>query len=201
MKYIDTVLSWVWRLLYLNILWILFSLPLITVFPSTLSLFKMTNQVISTKGQEPSFKLFKQLFREYFWRSYSFALAVLLFFAMVWLDINILHLDMGLLSEIWFYMIIVLAMIGFAVIQFTLYLMVSINLRMRDSWALGFVLTVRYPFHSVLMLIVYVLISLLFLLQTGLGLLFVGSLLSLLVSLIARHALSQFEQQVLEQSS
>lgn len=201
MKYIDTVLSWVWRLLYLNILWILFSLPLITVFPSTLSLFKMTNQVISTKGQEPSFKLFKQLFREYFWRSYSFALAVLLFFAMVWLDINILHLDMGLLSEIWFYMIIVLAMIGFAVIQFTLYLMVSMNLRMRDSWALGFVLTVRYPFHSVLMLIVYVLISLLFLLQTGLGLLFVGSLLSLLVSLIARHALSQFEQQVLEQSS
>lgn len=201
MKYIDTVLSWVWRLLYLNILWILFSLPLITVFPSTLSLFKMTNQVISTKGQEPSFKLFKQLFREYFWRSYSFALAVLLFFAMVWLDINILHLDMGLLSEIWFYMIIVLAMIGFAVIQFTLYLMVSMNLRMRDSWALGFVLTVRYPFHSVLMLIVYVLVSLLFLLQTGLGLLFVGSLLSLLVSLIARHALSQFEQQVLEQSS
>lgn len=201
MKYIDTVLSWVWRLLYLNILWILFSLPLITVFPSTLSLFKMTNQVISTKGQEPSFKLFKQLFREYFWRSYSFALAVLLFFAMVWLDINILHLDMGLLSEIWFYMIIVLAMIGFAVIQFTLYLMVSMNLRMRDSWALGFVLTVRYPFHSVLMLIVYALISLLFLLQTGLGLLFVGSLLSLLVSLIARHALSQFEQQVLEQSS
>lgn len=201
MSHVHTVLSWVWRLLYLNVLWLLFSLPLITVFPSTFALYRMTHHILTTKGEEPSLKRFTQEFVVSFWRSYSFALPVLLFFAIVWLDFNILYKEMGLLSQIWFYMIMVLTMIGFTVIHFALYLIVSLDLRMRDTWTLGFVLSVRYPFHSVSILMVYVLVSLLFLLQTGVGLLFVGSLLSFCVSMIAKHAFSQFEQQVLQQSS
>lgn len=201
MRYVETVLSWVWRLLYLNALWLLFSLPLVTVFPSKFALFKLSDQVLTTKGEEPSFKDYQQMFRDNFLRSYLFALPVLLFFTIIWLDINFLFIQNNLLSQVWFYMIVVLALIGFTVMHFSFYLMVSQNMQSRDAWTLGFILTVRYPIHSLAVLVLYVVVGLLLLLQTGLGLLFGGSLVSCCVSLIAEQAFCQFEQQVLEQSS
>lgn len=200
MKYIEFLMTWVWRLLYLNILWILFSLPLITIFPSTFTLLKMTHQFLTTSDQVPTLKVYKNIFITQLRRSYLFSIPALFFLVIIWLDFNILQLNISRMGNLWFYMIAALSLLLFVVLNYGMYLLVSTDLSIRQSLTVGFVLSVRYPLHAVLILIAYIVVATLFLLQTGIGLLLIGSVLSLILCLVADHALQHFEQKLLKQS-
>ncbi|MGO4937625.1 DUF624 domain-containing protein [Fundicoccus sp. Sow4_H7] len=90
------LLNWVGRLVYLNILWIIFSLPLVTVIPSSFALIYLMTESIN-HNKAISFKKYLQAFRSNLKDSYYFSLPIVGVILLIWLDLKIVSI-----SNYWF---------------------------------------------------------------------------------------------------
>ncbi len=75
----NKVAYWMLSLIYLNLLWIMFTvlgLGILGLFPSTVALFGVVRLMVMKEGQEPFkfFQSFWRIFKKDFWRANSFGL-------------------------------------------------------------------------------------------------------------------------------
>lgn len=74
-KIVVTFTEWVSRMAILNLSWILFSLPVVTIIPATDALFNVMNQLEEERvPTESVFQLFRSSFKREFKSSYAFGL-------------------------------------------------------------------------------------------------------------------------------
>lgn len=166
------------KLLYLNLICLLFSLPIITIFPSIFALVKVMNNSMS-KNQTPDKSLFYQ-FKDYFFTSFEssfkFALIIIPVLAIIWIDLVILSTISSPLAAVIKYAVLLTSFIFFIVSNYALFLYTTTNQTLKHSWMLGLIFLVRNPIHTLFLMGLYFVFLLIFLFQTGIGVLFIFSL-------------------------
>lgn len=166
------------KLLYLNLICLLFSLPIITIFPSIFALVKLIND--STLNEETSVKSLFHQFKDYFFTSiessFKFALIIVPILIIVGIDLVILSTISSPLAEVVKYAVLFTSFILFIVSNYALFLYTTTAQSLKHSWMLGLIYVVKNPLHSLFLIGLYFIFLLIFLFQTGIGVLFIFSL-------------------------
>ncbi|WP_179292576.1 YesL family protein [Bacillus sp. 7884-1] len=180
------LMEWLWRLLYLNAIWILFSLPVITVIPATASMFSVMDKWVRGDQYEPNFKVYFREFKRLFLKSYSLGLSIVLIGGLLFLDLLILR---NAVSDIF-------VTIRYGLLLFSLLFLIAVSysfpvfLRYQFPWYktlfFSFMLGVRNPVITFLMSCGFLLVLLLVMFATGVGILLFVSLIAL-ISTISAH--------------
>jgi len=157
--------EWISRLVYINILWLLFSilgLGIFGIMPATLAVFAIVNKW--QNGQE-SFQVLREYWKYYkdsFLRINLLGLIMLVVGAILYIDLNYFQAAQGVFNQIIkyiFYLFIFLYLIDLIYI-FPLFLKYEIKLRYIIKNALFFALLT--PVETVKIILVLVIIALLF---------------------------------------
>ncbi|MFJ5759841.1 YesL family protein [Neobacillus sp. NPDC093182] len=180
------LMEWLWRLLYLNAIWILFSLPVITVIPATASMFSVMDKWVREDHHKPDFKVYFREFKRLFLKSYSLGLSIVLIGGLLFLDLLILR---NAVSDIF-------VTIRYGLLLFSLLFLIAVSysfpvfLRYQFPWYktlfFSFMLGVRNPVITFLMSCGFLLVLLLVMFATGVGILLFASLIAL-ISTISAH--------------
>lgn len=85
-KGIVTGTEWISRLAMLNLVWLLFSIPLITLIPATNTLFHLLNIWSNGETSQPILKTFWQHFKTHFWSGYKIGFPIFIIFVILLLD-------------------------------------------------------------------------------------------------------------------
>ncbi|NWQ39218.1 DUF624 domain-containing protein [Bacillus sp. EB106-08-02-XG196] len=173
-------MEWLWRLLYLNAIWILFSLPVITVIPATATMFSVMDKWVREDQHEPDFKVYFREFKRLFLKSYPLGLSIVLIGGLLFLDLLILR---NAIADIF-------VTIRYAVLLFSLLFLIAVSysfpvfLRYQFPWYktlfFAFMLGIRNPVITFLMSCGFLLVLLLFMFATGVGLLLFASSIALI---------------------
>jgi uncharacterized membrane protein YesL len=184
------LMEWLWRLLYLNALWILFSLPIITVIPATASMFSVMDKWVWEDQHEPDFKVFFREFKRLFLKSYPLGLSIVVIGGLLVLDLLILR---DAVSDIF-------VTIRYALLLFCLLFLIAVSysfpvfLRYQYPWYktlfFSFMLGIRNPIITFLVSCGFLLVLLLFMFATGVGLLLFASLIALISTISAHFIIS-----------
>jgi uncharacterized membrane protein YesL len=180
------LMEWLWRLLYLNALWILFSLPIITIIPATASMFSVMDKWVRDDQHEPDFKVYFREFKRLFLKSYPLGLSIMLVGCLLVLDLLILR---NAVSEVF-------VTIRYALLLLSLLFLIAaaysfpVYLRFQYPWYktlfFSFMLGIRNPIITFLASCGFLLVLLLFMFATGVGLLLFASLIAL-ISTVSAH--------------
>jgi uncharacterized membrane protein YesL len=181
------LMEWLWRLLYLNALWILFSLPIITVIPATASMFSVMDKWVREEDQhESDFKVYFREFKRLFLKSYPLGLSIMLVGCLLVLDLLILR---NAVSEIFVtirYALLLLSLLFLIAVAYSF----PVFLRFQYPWYktlfFSFMLGIRNPIITFLVSCGFLLVLLLFMFATVVGLLLFASLIAL-ISTISAH--------------
>jgi uncharacterized membrane protein YesL len=181
-KIIANFMEWLFRLAYLNILWILFSLPVVTIIPSTFAMFAVIRKWEKEDLDLPIFQTFWQKYRLFFWKSYQLGLFYLL--AGLFLYIDFLFIQV---YEEGFFLTFKYAFIIVIIFYFiTSFYSIPIYLNYQFSWYktlfIALMLGVRQPIVTIITVFGVLLVLLCFVYLTGIGILFLGSLSAFFIS-------------------
>ena len=175
------LMEWIWRLMSLNLVWILFSLPIITIIPSTFALIGVADKWVKEDKDLSVFSTFKGLFRKYFRESYRFGFFFIAIGLFLYFDLVIVLNQQGV------YFLTVQYVLLFTIILFVITMMYSVPVFLNYSYSFfkslffGLMLGIRQPIITALVLITIIFIGMLLLFLTGFGVLFFASLPALLI--------------------
>lgn len=79
--------EWISRLAIVNLLWLLFSIPIVTFIPATDALFQVMNDWSNGELHKPIFRTFFYYFKQNFWSSFKLGLLFCLVAGILSLDI------------------------------------------------------------------------------------------------------------------
>lgn len=148
---------------FLNLLWILTCLPIITIFPSTSAMYAVIREWV-TKGETSLFRIFFRKFKENFKQSFILGLAWLLYGLIVFANINIMESMTGIFPTI---ILTLLLLVGFLFVLITVYmfpLMVHYDLPTPGLWKNSLLLSLTFfPASLIAMMILLVMIILTYL--------------------------------------
>ena len=166
-------------LVYVNLLFILFSLPLITLFPSLFALVHVIDGYFSNDELTNSslFFRFKSAFKQLWRKSLKFGLISLPFILIIGLDILILSsvTTQSPLVITFKYALIFLSLIIYCIFHFSLYIFANHSVTLKKSIIIGFLLTIKNPVMSLLIILAHLIIIVTAFFQPGLGLLLMFS--------------------------
>lgn len=184
-------MEWIWKLMYLNIVWILFSLPIITIIPATFAMFSIVGKWFQDEVEPPIYSTFTSEFKSFFSKSYPLGIALIVLGAFFAIDLMILKDQFTT----------VLLTLRYALIFMTLFYLIAacysipVYLKYRFSWYktlfIALMLGVRQPVITLLMLCGLLLVVLLLLFGTGIGILLMGSLIAVIFTLSARRGIQK----------
>lgn len=176
------IMEWIWRLVYLNVIWILFSLPIITIIPSTFAMFSVANKWFVKDEDIAIFHTFKKDFKFYFFASYRYSLPLILFGLFLYFDLKaVLSLDLPFFIFVRY--VIITTIILYAVILiFSIPIYLNYQYSILKTYLFSLMLGLRQPIVTLIVFIFLLLIIGLFIFLTGFGVLFIGSLSALMIS-------------------
>lgn len=183
------IMEWLWRLVYLNVVWILFSLPIITLIPSTFAMFSVANKWFTEDEDIAIFRTFKKDFSANFLKSYRYGLPLLLFGLFLYIDLRILLI----LEEPFFmfvrYVIMIIILLYIIILMFTIPIFLNYRFPLFKTYFFALMLGLRQPIVSLLVLIGIFLTIGIFLFFTGIGIFFIGSLPAFMISKAVHNAI------------
>nr|WP_285876973.1 DUF624 domain-containing protein [Fictibacillus phosphorivorans] len=184
-------MEWIWKLVYLNIVWILFSLPLITLIPATFVMFSIVNKWL-TEDQDPNlFSTFIREFKSYFWKSYPLGIVLIVLGAFLTADLLILK---DLHSTYWLtvrYALIVVMFFFLVTASYSIPIYIHYGLSWYKTLFVSFMIGLRQPLTTFLMLCGILLVVMLVLFATGIGICVMGSLIALITSKAAKIGINK----------
>ncbi|MFB5196838.1 YesL family protein [Neobacillus sp. KR4-4] len=194
------IMEWLWRLLFLNAIWLLFSLPIVTIIPATAAMFGVMDRLVREDQDEPDFKVFIREFKRLFLKSYPLGLSIVIIGGLLFVDLLILRNAISDMTEI----------IRVAVLAFTLLFLIAVSysfpvfLRYEYPWYktlfFSFMLGVRKPVITFLMSCGFLLILLLLLFVTGIGVLLIASLTALISTVSAHYIINRLPKITLKEA-
>jgi len=184
------IMEWLWRLLYLNAIWLLFSLPIITIIPATAAMFAVMDKLVREDQDEPDFKVFFREFKRLFLKSYPLGLSIVIIGGLLVLDLFILRNAMSGISEIIRVALLAVSLLFLIAISYSFPVFLRYEFPWYKTLFFSFMLGVRKPFITLLMLCGFLLILLMVLFVTGIGILLFASLIALISTVSAHYVIN-----------
>lgn len=187
--------EWFAALAMTNLMWILFSIPIVTLLPATETLFFMIDRVYHKK-ERFSAKLFISYFKTNFKESYKKNWPILLMSILFGLDYFVIYSQPGL--PYWVRIVSVAINILFFLMSLITLYYFSIHTRIEEStknqWLISFYLTVRFFHYSMLTVVLIAGLLVLFLFFPAFILFFAVSLPALISVVIVDKGLEKLKR-------
>lgn len=184
------IMEWLWRLLYLNAIWLLFSLPIFTIIPATAAMFGVMDRLVSEEhDDEPDFKVFFREFKRLFLKSYPLGLSIVIIGGLLVLDLLILRNAVSSMTEIIRVALLAVSLLFLIAVSYSFPVFLRYQFPWYKTLFFSFMLGVRKPVITFLMSCGFLLILLMVLFVTGIGVLLVASLTALISTLSAHYIL------------
>ncbi|MGG3468206.1 DUF624 domain-containing protein [Neobacillus pocheonensis] len=179
-RLIVVIMNWIWRLSWINLLWLLFSVPLITIIPSTFAMYSVMNKLVKEDEDIDILPVFIKEFKTYLIKSFPLGVALVLLSAFIYVDLMVLKEQSEGIMLILRYAILILAILFIPIALYSIPVFVEYETPWFKSLPLAFILAMKKPVNIIMTTcgILGVLSVLLF--STGIGILFFGSLCALL---------------------
>jgi uncharacterized membrane protein YesL len=158
MKQLFKILEFVTAFFQLNILWLLFCLPVITIFPATVAMYCVIRQWVLHKDYSV-FRAFFQYFKENFKQSFILGLIWIVFAGVFYLDFMLMK-NLGTFQYI---LLPVLSLIGIVILFITIFIFSTIaNYKVNWLTAIknSMFFSVRYFFVTLSVIVLFVLMVL-----------------------------------------
>lgn len=136
-------------LFLLNLLWILFCLPIITIFPATVSMYGVVRKWIIKKETDGVFRTFFHQFRECFRQSFGISILWAIFGYFVYLDFQIIHSNKFFLGIFGLF-----ALLFFSVTVYLFPTMAHFQTHWKNIIQNSLIMAVSYPLSTILLLII-----------------------------------------------
>jgi uncharacterized membrane protein YesL len=158
MKQLFKILEFVTAFFQLNILWLLFCLPVITIFPATVAMYCVIRQWVLHKDYSV-FRAFFQYFKENFKQSFILGLIWIVFAGVFYLDFMLMK-NLGTFQYI---LLPVLSLIGIVILFITIFIFSTIanyNVNWLTAIKNSMFFSVRYFFVTLSVIVLFVLMAL-----------------------------------------
>jgi uncharacterized membrane protein YesL len=183
------LMEWLWRLLYLNAIWLLFSLPIFTIIPATAAMFGVMDRLVREEQDEPDFKVFFREFKRLFLKSYPLGLSIVIIGGFLVLDLLILRNAGSSITEIIRVALLAVSLLFLIAVAYSFPVFLRYQFPWYKTLFFSFMLGVRKPVITFLMSCGFLLILLMVLFVTGIGVLLIASLTALISTLSAHYIL------------
>lgn len=184
--------EWFAALAMTNLMWIVCSIPLITLLPATETLFFMVNHIYHKK-EKFSAKLFFSHFKSNFKASYKKNWPILLVAVIFGLDYSVIHNQAELPAMINILSIAIGILFFLMFLGTIIYFSVCVRIKesTRKQWILAFYIVLRFPFNTLMVVVLITVMILLFLIWPAFSLFFSISLPALMSTIAVDKALEK----------
>ncbi|MFC6465342.1 DUF624 domain-containing protein [Marinilactibacillus sp. GCM10026970] len=187
--------EWFANLSLLNMIWLLFCIPVVTIIPATESLFYVVNRLYKGKEKHPV-QLFLSHFKENGWRNFKQNGYLLVIYALFLFDFVVIRNRTDLPD--WMYLFTVAITVLFVLVvllsvyYFSLKNMIELNTGKR--WLLSFYLIFKYILSNLGLSLALALLFILMFLWPTLGIFFSMSVPVLISTLVVERNLSKLHE-------
>ena len=182
--------EWFSRLTIVNLIWLLFSLPIITLIPATDALFQVTNDWSNGKTNKSLFRTFMYYFKQNFWSSFKIGLPICFIMFILFLDSWFLNTQMTATAgiQIYKYALYTFGILFGLTSLYSCPLSKKVNVSVSRLFLTGMVLMVSQPLISLLLLISIIVMAIVLLKWPALAFFFSVSVLAWLATLAMEKA-------------
>jgi uncharacterized membrane protein YesL len=141
-------------LFLLNLLWLLMCIPVITIFPATVSMYGVIRKWVMGKETNGIFLTFFSLFRECFLQSFGISILWIAVGFFIYLDFRIVHLDGSLMHLI---LLGILGLLSLFFLSITVYLfpiMAHFDTKWKNVIKNSLTMTIIYPLATILLILI-----------------------------------------------
>lgn len=191
------VFDWIYRLLYLNALWVLFTLAGLLVFglfPSTVSMFHIAKEWLSGNKDFPVFNTFFTKFKEEFIRSQLLGVILVAAAILLYFDIQFFFQKDGMLFYMLRYLVLTAGFVFVIMLQFIFPLFVQEKMPLRKFLKNVLFISITRILHSVIMILGCLTIFVVFAKFAGLFIFFFGSTIAVWLTWNAKIAFHKIRQ-------
>ena len=194
--------EWFSRLAIVNLIWLLFSLPIITLIPATDALFQLTNDWSNGTTNKSLFRTFMYYFKQNFWSSFKVGLpfcliAIILILDSWFLNTQMLSSSAGI--QIYKYALYTFGILFGLTALYSYPLSKKIKLPVSRLYLSGMVLMISQPIISLGLLISIIVIAIVLLKWPALGFFFSVSLVAWLATLAMEKAYKKAAKNIVKE--
>ncbi|WP_223591752.1 YesL family protein [Neobacillus bataviensis] len=186
-RLIVLIMNWIWRLSWINLLWLVFSIPLITIIPSTFAMYSVFIKLVKGDDETDILPEFLHAFKKYFKKSYSLGIALVVLGTFFYADLMILKEQTESILLILRYAILIMTILFIPIACYSIPVFIEYEVSWLKALPLAFILAMKKPVNFLLVCCGIAGSLFLLLFFTGIGVLLFGSLFALFTT---RGALS-----------
>lgn len=189
------ILEWIMWLIYLNILWIFFTiigLGLFGVFPATVSMFTVIRQLL-LKEETSIFKTFFRTYKQEFFKANGIGLILAIIAYILYMDLLFLDTIQGILYNLFQIGLIFISIIFLITLIYIFPVYVHFDLKFFQNFKHALLIGVFSPLINLAMIISFILLYYIYKLLPGLIPVFGFGLVNLLITVSVIFAFSRFE--------
>lgn len=180
--------NWIFRLMYLNVLWIVFTtsgLFIFGFFPATAAMFSVTRKWILGESEVPIFKTFYTNFKTSFVQINIIGYLLIVFGYFLYLDINLIKNSGNLILNLFIFLLLFASIIFYVVLLNVFPIYAHYQFKTFKYIRKAIVLTLGKPLNTIMMIVGSYIIYLIISTVPYLFIFFGGSLFSLLLMWIS----------------
>ncbi len=174
--------------LYINLLWVIFSLVglgLFGLFPSTAAMFGVVRKWMLGEKDLPIFKTFWSIYKSVFIQTNLLGYTLLIIGAVLYVDLRFFQTSEGPIFQALSFLFLFLLLIFFTVVLYIFPVFVHFNFKTLEYIKYSFILTIGKPIQTLLMIVGSILVLTLLWVIPILTLYFGGSILCFVLTWIA----------------
>lgn len=149
------VSTWVLRIMYVNLLWLLFSLAGLIIFgffPATASMFVVTRKWILREKEIPIFKTFWEHYRSCVVQTNILGYSLILVGTFLYIDLRFSQTSQQFIFQAFSYLFIFLFLVYFIVVLYIFPVYVHYKFKTFEYIKYAFIISVGRPFRSIMLL-------------------------------------------------
>ncbi|XJZ28632.1 YesL family protein [Bacillota bacterium Lsc_1132] len=141
-------------LFLVNLLWLLMCIPVVTIFPATVSMYGVIRKWIMGNESNGIFKTYFTLFRECFLQSFGISVLWTALGYFIYLDFRILLLTNSLLNLLLMGILGVLSLFFFSITVYLFPIMAHFNTKWKNVIKNSLTMTITNPLETILLLFI-----------------------------------------------
>ncbi|GAB3058964.1 YesL family protein [Virgibacillus ainsalahensis] len=192
-----TILEWIMKFAYINVLWVLFTLAggvIFGIFPSTIAMFSIIRKWLTVNPDIPVFKTFWEYFKQEFLKSNRLGIVIIFISLLVGLDIYYIQSSSNDMLT-WTYIPLFAFILLFIFFLFYLFpVFVHYDLKVRHIMKHAFLIMLISPVHLLLMILCLASLYFVMYLLPATAVIFGGSAYAFITMWLSLHAFNRIQQ-------
>lgn len=200
MRGFQTILEWIVRLAYLNILWILYSLIGLGIFgigPATISLFAVVRKINRDGTDISIWKEFNYTYRSNFLRANGLMLVLIPIYVFIYMNYAIIRILPAsfLMDNIVFPAVVILSILIFVLTCYLFAVFVHFELSFWGNFKHAFLVSIVFPLHTVTIVFTVFIFSIIVFLFPAVSIFYLISVPTLIIQMCALKAFGKLPSQ------